>query len=189
MANWATLYRQPSKLTVLSPAADPKAEWFRCDRFACRLPKTSCVSRYKLSQGSTREGLSYEAVTYGACRKCVIGAAHARGEPTPQEERVMETIETNGVNGKTLSDRRCVTCKSPFIPQPPNRKQCDSCKATKTGKPARRVARAKVVLPKLKPVVAAEVRKQHASAVEVLELAGYKVQVLSTPAGVLLKVG
>lgn len=83
MANWATIFRQSTRLPVLPAGVDPRTDWFYCEPFQCKLPKTGCANRHRLSQQRTTDGISYQAVTYGACRNCNVGAAHARGDPTP----------------------------------------------------------------------------------------------------------
>lgn len=143
VANWATLYRQPSRLPVVPVGTDPRADWFRCDRYECRLPKASCANRYRLSKQRTREGLAYQAVQYGGCAGCNVGAAHAAGLPTPpflpapgppaldsKGHTSMDDIAitpTNGHPTRAWPERTCAKCKQKFTPLTARERRCTTC--------------------------------------------------------------
>lgn len=225
MSNWATLFTQKSKLTQLSAGTDPRSDWFHCKAFACKLPKTGCANRYRLAQGRTSDGLSYEAVTYGACRTCPIGAAHAAGLPTPtlqgtsMEELISTTSNGNGhPTTKHYKDRTCGKCKQAFSPTTPTERRCKQCTAEAKPVPARRpvrgalkvrrprtqfgLARAKSAgtAPPAPPATASTPaparthptgvlhERQIATATELLEIAGFTVRAIRTPAGEFLQV-
>ncbi|HEV7717141.1 MAG TPA: hypothetical protein VGO53_16200 [Steroidobacteraceae bacterium] len=213
MSNWATLHTQPSQLPQLPAGTDPRTDWFTCKAFACKLPKQGCANRYRLAQGRTSDGLSYEAVTYGACRNCPIGAAHAAGLPTPTEqgtsmEESITTTNGNGTNGhaaKHYKDRICGKCKRAFSPTTATERRCRACTAEAKPLPARRAARNGVkgrrpaagirlgsLDPSGIPPARAEPRVLHerqiATATELLEIAGFTVRAIRTPAGEFLQV-
>jgi hypothetical protein len=241
VANWATLYRQVSRLPVIPPGTDPRADWFKCERYRARLPKTDCANRHRLSKQRTGDGASYQAVQYGGCAHCNVGAAHAAGLPTPafdaptpaiRRTTSMDDIVTapNGTNGHALtqfSERTCARCKASFQPKTARERLCSGCAAQlyqrrsagkpapakaapakaankRNGKPLRPVKVAKVPPAEVvtssagktwepKPIGAPSGHgalrpSQIATATELLELAGYKVQTVHTPAGEFLRV-
>jgi hypothetical protein len=218
MSNWATLYRQPSRLPVLSPGMDPRADWFTCSRYRARLPKTDCANRHRLSKQRTGDGASYVAVTYGGCVGCKIGAAHAAGLPTPMEitnmdEQITPTTNgtpvTNGHAARSFEPRTCARCKKKFEPKTARERRCVTCSAAAEGKqhplrgrggrartkprlnvrPAGALLAPAAPLPVAAPAKPAVLRpEQIATAAELLQLAGYTVESIRTPAGEFLRV-
>jgi hypothetical protein len=211
LANWATLYRVPTRLPVVQPGTDPRSEWFRCDRYQARLPRTDCANRYRLSQQRTGDGASYTAISYGGCVRCHVGAAHAAGLPTPMETTMEETstVTTNGHASKQWPERTCGRCHKKFQPATARERRCAACTKEaaeqpkrRRGQPAklragRRGVAAAAVTPAPsngapKPVSVPRPRTlmpdQIATAAELLTLAGYTVESVRTPAGEFLRV-
>jgi hypothetical protein len=213
MANWATMYSQRTRLPVLPRGVDPKTDWFYCKPFACRLPKTGCANRHRLSKQRTTEGISYQAVTYGACRNCNVGAAHARGEPTPLFMEATTMTDEVTTNGSTWPDRKCAVpkCGKIFHPLTALQRRCPECIETQPAarsrakakrKPARRMAAVRSAEPVLTQAEQNELVEQMqaaaaaptnghdpmVSAYDLLEMAGYSVTRIRTPSGELLRV-
>lgn len=220
MANWATLYSQPSRLPTVPPGSDPREDWFRCERYSANLPRVACANRHRLSKQRTQDGIAFQATLYGGCANCSIGAAHAAGKPTPllqiaaksqRGHTSMNDIATTQPNGHAAHawpDRTCAKCKKRFAPKTARERRCSECtaaarKPATRSKPAAKLAghrRGGGALasgnigisldggngsPKSTGVPKPS---QIASAAELLELAGYKVQAVHTPAGEFLRV-
>lgn len=144
MANWATLFRQKTRLPVVPVGVDPRSEWFHCKRYDARLPRVSCANRYKLSQARTGEGAAYTAITYGGCLRCRVGAAHAAGLPTPTETTMDETTTstTNGHAVKQWPERTCGRCHKKFQPATARERRCAACTKEAAEQPKRRRGKA-----------------------------------------------
>jgi len=137
------MYRQASRLPMVPVGSDPRADWFKCERYDCRLPKVGCVNRYRLARQRTQDGPTYEAVQFGGCHRCHVGAAHAAGLPTPpfnlaapapthQGHTSMEettSIPTNGHPARVWPERTCARCKEKFTPHTARERRCSSCVA------------------------------------------------------------
>jgi hypothetical protein len=216
VSNWATLYRQKTRLPVVPAGVDPRSTWFHCTRYDAQLPRVSCANRYKLSQQRTGDGAAYVAISYGGCLGCRVGAAHAAGLPTPQGTNMDETstvTTTNGHASKQWPERTCGRCRKKFQPATARERRCTACTKEAAEQPKR--ARGKGRAPaKLhagrrgngvsttsttepsngtpKPVSAPTARvlnpDQIATAAELLTLAGYTVESVRTPAGEFLRV-
>lgn len=214
MSNWATLYRQPTRLPVLSPGVDPRTEWFHCDRYAANLPRTACANRHRLSKQRTGNGAAYGAVTFGGCLHCAIGKAHAAGLPTPLETTTMDETSTTTTNGHAIKqwpERTCGRCHKKFQPATARERRCAACTKAAAEQPKRQRGKAPAKLRagrRVGPAAATVVTStdgttwkqsatpapralhpdQIATAAELLTLAGYTVESVRTPAGELLRV-
>jgi hypothetical protein len=205
MANWATMFRQRTRLPV---AVDPRAELFRCVRLDATLARTACANRHRLAQGSTSEGISDQAVTYGTCRDCPIGAAHAQGKPTPRELRqeirtamtIEHVIDEQDAPARAYPERQCGRGRHTFKPKGAYERACsdESCR-DKYGpaelRPARRLNTPAVPDQVAAPERAVEVEPPAACGVgmrvspaELLQLAGFQVVLVQVPSGSLLLV-
>lgn len=213
MANWATMHRQPTKLPVLPRGVDPRTDWFYCEPFRCKLPKTGCANRHRLSKQRTAEGASYQAVTYGACRQCNVGESHARGEPTPLFQEATTMTDETTTNASTWPDRKCAVpkCGKMFQPTAARQWRCPECMQSETAarrrskpkrKPVRRPAPSQpdaVLTMDEQAEIAERIHEATASptnghdsmvsAFDLLEMSGYTVTRIRTPGGVLLRVG
>lgn len=195
MSNWATLTRQRTRLPV---AADPRAELFHCDRLDCTLTRTACANRHTLAQGRTRDGLSDQAVTYGACVGCPVGQAHLRGDTTPvnqfaEDTRAMqehsepstepqELQQPQQQHSKDYPERTCMRGRHPFKPTNGTQRGCPdkNCRDRYGGT----AAVADGVAAKHAPTAASA----FASPAELLEFVGFTVRVIDGPGGQFLHV-
>jgi hypothetical protein len=197
VANWATLFRQKTRLPVVPAGVDPKSEWFTCTRYAARLPRVGCANRYRLSRQRTGEGASYQAVTYGGCIRCKIGAAHAAGLPTPTETSTMDESTTTTTNG--LKDAATTARVEQRRKRNANAKRKSRQRAKlaahkhPTGPAAEPLAHPQDVGKQARRLTQSAPGRalapdQISTAAELLELAGYTVKSVRTPAGLFLQV-
>lgn len=75
---------------------------FRCDRLSSNLPVSTCLVQHAAATAQARTARPGQQVS--KCAGCDVGAAHARGEPTPQA--LLRLVQD--------TSRVCEVCKKPI---------------------------------------------------------------------------
>lgn len=183
-------------------APDITAPRFRCPRQACDISTIGCGNRHYLAKVTpvlhVREALT-------GCRDCEVGAANLSGKPMPSLDVIRkpkeETMQSSTTTAKTWKERVCARDKqTAFTPEHAQQKACGTCPkciaAHDTGKPKNgkgKVAAKPATNGNGKPpvqriAVATPTTDGLTGATALLELAGYRVRAVPTPAGMMLLV-
>lgn len=188
-------------------------EVFSCVPYASRLPRSSCAARWRAANAARRSIRGNDALAHAKatqaffyCIGCDVGAAHARGETPANAPAVVIELKkpdpafAPAAEEDSVADKTCTECGKTFEGATSARYCSDDCRgaarvaarraAVGRGRhaAARKRATAKRELAnELDALV--ERRSDVDGARELLELAGYSVREIRTPAGVMLFIG
>jgi hypothetical protein len=198
MGNWATIAPKPKRLAVLDERKGPIV-MVPCARNQARLTTEVCIERFKRGNGRYPAD-SFAGEPFVGCKDCPTGAARKRGVPETEVTKMTEAAMTPTTQPvMRIKARDCKKCGKAFEPSGPTDyfcgdecrgkpKQYRSSKKRKAAKPTKPASTAVIPI-KADPVRHSITPKptNPMQAREFLELGGYKVQEINTPAGVLLK--
>lgn len=93
-----------------------RAEMFVCGPLRARLSRGACAARHEhWSRRRSPSMAANDGVTACACRRCPIGAKHARGQLADVELVQLKSHAT----GARLPTKRCLGCGEPLPPPRP----------------------------------------------------------------------
>lgn len=87
------------------------AELFACPHLHGTISRRSCAARHKSFAGKGGTRPFAEGITGCCCRRCDIGATHARGKRAPDVPLVQVVARTTELRRRV---RRCLGCGSPL---------------------------------------------------------------------------
>lgn len=93
------------------------ADTFRCVPLRCVLTRAACVRRHEHAQQRPSQ--------LGPCQGCNVGAAHARGEPTPatfSSERPV--FDVHALRRRNFGAAQCPGCSKMFVRRTGNHDYC-----------------------------------------------------------------
>jgi hypothetical protein len=87
-------------------------EVFDCPHLHARINRRSCAARHK-SFASKKQNAkaSYEGISGCCCRRCEVGAMHAKGKRAPDVPLVQVVARTTELRRRV---RRCLGCGNPL---------------------------------------------------------------------------
>lgn len=172
-----------------------RLDLFECAPYRARLTRQACAARFEAAnrersaaRGNAAMAAAVAVSTFRHCIGCEVGAAHARGETsaeaTPAKVAPAESEES-------VATKKCKTCGESFEGKGRAAYCSDECRPGAVIRQRRsrgRPEESKAALARELDEVIDGPTVDLDAARELLELAGYSVRAILTPAGVMLLV-